>query len=320
MSNTKDCYQVKVHATMSNELQCLYEKLGDSMFTVKLTSSFDPALNVPELNPEILVVEFDKCDKKSVTFMLYIELPNVTLSDVDDDLNNEPDMKVLPVEHRICTTGSRSSIELATFTVYPLPLNVTSRGFESTCYTYEICRVPCRCASGPRIPSSNKFRVTFPLSKEIACLIPEFGLSGFYLKNLISTSVKAKVRLCPGNFSPAAGTGQIPGALLTYDLDTCEACLEFCESDYACIIEGYEYLFNVQSGTMVVAPTLETMALTRRFDVKGVAKCTEKTLFSFDLCYKPPLVENEDNVMNYRIDSGTTGDYAYEFSYMRSCS
>jgi hypothetical protein len=316
MSNPKDCYQVKVDANMTNELKCLYEKLGVGMFNVKLTCPFDPALEVPDLNPEILEVEFDKCDHNKVTFTLYVELPNVTLPDVDDNLDGNPDMKVMPVEHQITTSGHLKPVDITTFTVYPLPSNITGRAFETECYGYEICRVPCKYEemSNNAVLGANSFRVTFPLSKDVACLIPDFGLSGFYLKNLISTSVKAKVRLVPGNIVPEKGTGQIPGGLLTYDPDRCEACLEFCESEYECIIEGYEHLFNVNDVKDVEAPTLETMALSRRFDVKGVAKCTEKTLFSFELCYKPPLVENEAGLMNYRLISNTPGDYCTEFA------
>lgn len=353
MSNpNKDCYQVKVVATMTNELKCLYEKLGVGMFNVNVLSNFDALLRTDEppanesnpyelvLLPKILEVEFDKCDCDKVTFTVYVELPYLTLDDVYANEDDCPDQKVLAVEHKISTCGHLHPVSLKTFTVYPLPQFCNSRGFNTECWDYEQCRVPCvpeevqecdrsvrnarnarqvECVPKPlpSIEPSSSFRVTFPLSREVACLIPEFGLSGFYLKNLISANLKTKVRLVPGNVVLTKGCGGIPGALLSYDPDRCEACLEFCEEDYDCIVEGYEHLFNIElkKDGVIVAPTVESMALSRRFDVKGVSKCTEKTLFSFELCFKPPLtpVPEESSVMNYRIVGNTPGNVCYEF-------
>ena len=309
-SPTKDCYQVKVNATMTSELKCLYEKLGVGMFQVELTCPPEEST----LNPEILEVEFDKCDCSKVTFTVYVELPNVL--DTSGCV-----VETLPVEHRVTTTGHMRPVPITVFTVYPLPQTVSSRGFDTECYEYEICRVPCQsqcvteCSECPEACTNpNSFRVVFPLDKGVACLIPDFGLSGFYLKNLVSSSLKTKVRLCPANAPPKEGCGGIPGALLSYDPERCEACLEFCDSqeEYECISKGYEHLFNY-SGCPPCAVKIEDMALTRRFNVKGVSKCTETTLFSFELCFKPPLVENSDSVMNYKIVSNVDGETCYEF-------
>jgi hypothetical protein len=347
----KDCYQVKVLATMTNELKCLYEKLGVGMFQVRAISNFDALLKTDEpltnesnpddlsLNPEILEVEFDKCDSDKVTFTVYVELPYLTLDDVDANEDTCPDQKVLAVEHKISTSGHIHPISIKTFTVYPLPQFCNSRGFETDCWSYEQCRVPCvpeeeveargrnmrqvmECVSKP-LPDfapSSSFRLTFPLSREVASLIPEFGLSGFYLKNLVSANLKTKVRLVPGNVVLTKGCGGVPAALLSYDADRCEACIEFCEDEeeQSCITQGYEYLFNIdlnKEPSSIVVPTVESMALTRRFDVKGVSKCTEKTLFSFELCFKPPLtpVPDDVTVMNYNIIGNTDGDVCYEF-------
>ena len=323
MSSNKECYQVKVEATMTNELKCLYEKLGDDMFQIRVLSNFDALLVEPNpipsefmLSPEILEVEFDKCDCDKVTFTLYVELPCLIIPDVDENDDMENDKKVLPVDYNITTSGHKHPVSIKTFTVYPLAENCNSRGFDTECWSYEICRVPCLDAS-EQIPASESFRVTFPLSREVACLVPEFGLSGFYLKNLVSANLKTKVRLVPGNVVLTKGEGGIPGALLSYDPERCEACLEFCTEDYECIIKGYEHLFNVACGTSPASPTVADMALNRRFDVKGVSKCTEKVLFSFELCFKPPLACNSEtsmmDVMNYKIIGNTSGDVCYEF-------
>jgi hypothetical protein len=309
---------------MTSELKCLYEKLGVNMFDVEQVTKFDEALNVPHLRERILETEFDKCDPCKVTFTVFVQLPRVTLVSPAVDICPEdevPDVRVLPVEYRIVTGGHLRSLEMNVFTVYPLAEDCVSAGFETECYSYEICRVPCCDENSGEISSCsspaepNYFRVTFPLSREVACLIPEFGLSGFYLKNLVSTSLKTKVRLCPGNFVPEKGSGQIPAGVLSYDPERCEACLEVCatQGEYECITEGYEHLFNFPPNNDPDVPTIEDMALTRRYDVKGVSKCTEKSLLSFELCYKAPLSRNPDDYMNYRITSEVDGDYCFEF-------
>lgn len=302
----KDCYQVKVNATMTSELKCLHEKLGVEMFCIEVTCPTE----VP-LNPEILEVEFDKCDCSKVTFTVRVELPGEL--DVSECLVN-----VVPAEHRITTKGHKNPVSVVVFTVHPLPRHVSSRGFDTECYDYEICRVPCTAETtvcpDPLCTNPNSFRVVFPLSQEVACLVPDFGLSGFYLKNLVSSSLKTKVRLCPANSPPKEGCGGIPGALLSYDPERCEACLEFCDSqdEYECITKGYEHLFNY-SGTPPMAVSIEDMALTRRFNVKGVSKCTETTLLSFELCFKPPFSESAGDVMNYKIVPNVEGETCYEF-------
>lgn len=329
---TKDCYQVKVHAAMTSDLKCLYEKLGTDMFTVKVLTEFADDVfvegPVPELNPEILEVEFDKCDPCKVTFTVYIELPKGTLNNPVVDINPEDgveDVRVLPVEHRIRTGGHLHPLEMSVFTVYPLARDtvdedaqmqsgaVTSSGYETECYSYEQCRVVCKSRNGPcapPLPRPDSFRVTFPLSQAVACLIPEFGLSGFYLKNLVSTNLKTKVRVVPVN---TPGETTVAG-LLTYDPERCEACLEVCEEGtYDCIVEGYEYLFVGDA-----QPSLNEMATNRAYAIRGVSKCTEKDLFVFDVCYKPPLVPlpesgPDSTYMNYAIIGVSDEHWCYEF-------
>lgn len=333
----KDCYQVKVHATMTNELRCLYEKLGTAMFQVSVLTEFaddifqqdTSPVQAPELNPEILEIEFDKCDPCKVTFTLYVELPRGILNNPTVDLDpedGEPDVRVLPVEHKISTSGHLHPLEMNVFTVYPLAGDnseffgaVTSTGYETECYSYEQCRVPCKDTDDQSplpdpLPLPDSFRVVFPLSREVACLIPEFGLSGFYLKTLNSTNLKTKVRLVSGN-DPNA---QIAAGLLTYDPERCEACLEVSESQecYDAIVAGYEYLFRKNPTDTLAQPTLSEMATNRRYAVKGVSKCTEKDLFFFEICFKPslvPLGSVNAGYMNYGITSLSSEHWCYEF-------
>lgn len=328
MSNSnKVCYQVKLHTTITSELKALYDQLGASVFSIKVSTTFDPILNVPTLSPEILDIDFDECDPCSVVFTLYIELPYVLLVNPQVDINpqdNIPDSSILPVEFRISTTSQFNSVAVSTFTIYPLPDNVNSRGFETACYKYRISRIQCKCVStrgcGCNILPPTKFKIVFPLSKKIACLIPEFGLSGFYLRNLISSSLKTKVRMIPTTIVPAKDSGRIPAALLSYDPTTCTALLEFDEAEYTSILTGYEYLFNYNPSNPANPPTIQDMAMLRRYEVKGVSKCTEKTLLTFDLCFDPALISNSNScVMNYNIvadfDCGECDDYCHQFEH-----
>jgi len=294
------------------------------MFDVKVLTEFDIALEVPELAPEILEVEFDKCDPCKVTFTVYVELPRVLLTnptvDLDPEDGNE-DTRVLSVEHRICTSGHLSPLEMSVFTIYPLAGDnsetgtgaVSSMGIEDECYSFEQCRVPCKPASpavtGPTLPRPDSYRVTFPLDRAVACLLPELGLSGFYLKQLVSANLKSKVRLVSTN-NPNADT---VAALLTYDPERCEGCIEVCEDQetYDCIVNGYEHLFKGTS-----QPSLSEQATNRRYSVRGLSKCTEKDLFSFEICFKPPLVPldaGNTGYMNYGIVALDSEHWCYEF-------
>lgn len=309
--STKECYQVKVDATMTNELLSLYSKLGQNMFKVRALSAFDSSLDVPDLNPEILEVVFDKCEPCKVTFTLYVELPRVRQND---------SITTLPVEYSVYTGGHLRPYELRTVIVYPLPENVNSKGCENDCYSYEICRVECKDdeSSISSMIESHGFKLVFPLSRELACLVPEFGLSGFYLKNLNSANLKTKVRLVPTNFVPEKNTGQIPAALLSYDPEACEAYLEFSNNPvggqelYRSLTAGYEYLFNYVPGDVPPAPTLDDMAMKRNYSLRGVSKSTETELLNFDICYKPSLV-TPSGYYNYTIVVNGVDNYCYEF-------
>lgn len=320
-NNSKVCYQVKLHSKISSELKSLYNQLGSGVFTISVTSTFDESLNVPVLNPQIIRIDFDECDPCDVLFTLYIELPYVLLVNPQVDINpqdNIPDSSVLPVEFQIGTSSQLNSISITKFTIYPLPEDVSSRGYETKCYRYYITRISCICPNGRcpcEIASPTKFKIIFPLSREVACLIPEFGLSGFYLKNLISSNLKTKVRLVPSSITPAKDSGRIPAGLLSYDAKTCTALLEFDQSEYSSIITGYEYLFNYNFLNPANPPTLQDMAMLRRYEVRGVSKCTEKTLLTFDVCFDPSLLTSNNCVTNYTIVAHLKcgGDYCFEF-------
>lgn len=333
-----DCYEVKVVATMTHELKCLFEKLGESLFTIERTC---PPAEVKggkvtwyEEEPQILDITFDKCDPCKVTFIVYAELPCVKIIDGDlkdeDNDQNLNSFRVVEQEFRIRTTAHMGDYhELLTFVVYPLPECVSSRNFDTECYCYEICRVPCirnnimtttkhqQQHDHHDVSEPESFRIVFPLSQEIACLIPEFGLSGFYLKNLVATSLKTKVRLCP-----IGGRSAIAVGLLSYDSEKCEACLEYCSTDdeeNLDLASGYECLLDVSPG-QYFPPSLETMAASRRFVVKGLSKCTEKTLLDFGICFKPSLSDQDHKtpVMNYTITAEVCGDLCSEF-FVKEC-
>ena len=134
-----DCFQVKVEATMTDELKCLYNKLGAGMFQIEALSEFDASLEVPDLAPEILEVEFDKCDPCKVVFTVHVEIPVVLLVNPEVDIDPQDDIsdtKGLPIEHRISTGGHLNPVDILTFTVYPLAPLTLSQGYDTKCFHF----------------------------------------------------------------------------------------------------------------------------------------------------------------------------------------
>lgn len=156
------------------------------------------------------------------------------------------------VKLSLYSTATGCDRELLTFLVNPLPSNVVSTGVVEKCYSYEITRVPCRvlnteetcdgefalcedgvtkvelqpseccriCADQKKTLEPTVMRVTFPLTKELKCLVPDFGLPGTVVNRLAGT-VYTLVRIvstCPVKFA-------IP-AKLYFDNKKCTVCLE----------------------------------------------------------------------------------------------
>jgi hypothetical protein len=306
---SKDCYQVKVNVEADETLITLYKTLGDALFTVVATCP--PVVDGIEFLPQVVDVAIDPCNPHVICFTVYVELP------VTDD---DPAV-VYPLEHAIMTQGHSNPLTLLTFTVYPLPLlpeEVASRGrFDSEC-DYEIARVPCYeedAQSTPvPIPDPTCFRLVFPMTEDIACLVPNFGVSGFYLNNKISSSLRMKVRLVPQNVPLSPGQGGIAVGLLSYDPETCTACLEVCDDEelFGVLTAGYEALFNYVSGAPPAVDTIAELAQKKTFILKGVDKCSENPLFVFNVCTNAPILTPISQGTNYKIRASGV-DYCYEF-------
>jgi len=149
------------------------------------------------------------------------------------------------------------------------------------------------CFSAPPVLEPDTLRLIFPLTKDLRCLVPDFGLPGAALNYAIS-ELTTKVRIVPRS---SLADVACP-ALLTFDMKNCTACLEFdknlvCGPDAINDI-GYEQEFGVfgcknNNGCKkrTLSPCFEDLAMARRIDVMGVHKCTEKVFFSFQVCIVP---------------------------------
>lgn len=149
------------------------------------------------------------------------------------------------------------------------------------------------CFSAPPVLEPDTLRLIFPLTKEIRCLVPDFGLPGAVLNYALS-ELTTKVRLVPRS---SLADVAYP-ALLTFDMKNCNACLEFdknlvCGHD-AINKVGYEQefgAFGCKNGhnkcKRTLSPCFEDLAMARKIDVMGVHKCTEKVFFSFQICIVP---------------------------------
>lgn len=162
----------------------------------------------------------------------------------------------------------------------------------------------------------SRMQITVPFTEEIRCLVPDFNLPGTLINSnvgALGTIVKV-VAQCPRPFA-------FP-AMLTFDKTNCTACLNvdiielrnlfeqrqealnyghafgtlgcnngnttlrysfLCAPDFQGADQFGQALFNSSSPSDVFA----FFASIRRFDVIGVHKCTERSLFSFQICMVP---------------------------------
>lgn len=334
MALVRDCYQVKLPVVLTEEEVCLQEKLGDSIFHITREGE------ETELSEFVLGVEFDKCNCTLATLCLYVELSEkvdeltpgeTTVAETTSAETTVPicDVEFAPSKFTVSVKAGTHNKSLSTFVVYPLGQGVTASGTFSETFNYEITRVPCFDTSdAAQVP--RKLRLVVPLTKSLQCLLPDFGLNGLLLSQTIQTELRAKVRLVsatPNKFS-------LP-AVVSFDKERCTACLEFdADKNYDAMVKGYKHLYdcgNVQSeevANKIMNPDsnpFEILSMFRRFEVRGVAKCTEKTLLAFDLCHvplKPARVVDCNDVIE--LDDQRTGnsyrvildedEYCYEFS------
>jgi hypothetical protein len=200
--------------------------------------------------------------------------------------------EVTRVACREAVDCSRSTTTTTSTTVAPTTSLITTTSSTTQAPVHqpiECCRL---CFSAPPVLEPDTLRLIFPLTKEIRCLVPDFGLPGAVLNYALS-ELTTKVRIVPRS---ALADVAYP-ALLTFDMKNCTACLEFdknllCGHDAINDI-GYEQEFGVfgcKSNSRckkALSPCFEDLALARRIDVMGVHKCTEKVFFSFQICIVP---------------------------------
>ena len=100
------------------------------------------------------------------------------------------------------------------------------------------------------------------------------------------------------------------------------------------MVKGYKHLYDCSDvkseevANKIMNPTsnpFEILSMFRRFEVRGVAKCTEQTLLAFDICHVPlkPLrvvdcndvveLDDERSGVSYRVVLDEE-EYCYEFS------
>ena len=319
-----------------------------------------------------------------------------------DFLNNPKTSGVYEAQKFCITSGaSGRECEIITFNVAPLSANTVSTGVFDKCYTYEATRVPCRvpcrkdlddctlstgisydpepycgiCTTVEPFLVPDTVRIMFPMTKQIKCLVPDFGLTGSYLNAALGT-VDTLVRLV--SCSPCKFC--LP-AKLSFDKENCMVCLdistEYIMTNYLQEFAGYEHrlscceefgsgckskckceVADLKSILTEINATFDAMddcaethrarwmtlgntvfqhlARSKKIDVRGVNKCAESVLFSFQVCYFPyrgfcvdicgckpvktvPEDDSTDNVPNvlgaessFRVQTDC-GEYSYEF-------
>lgn len=329
-----DCYQISLQIKLSEEESCLYNKYGLSLFNVSKLGDGEPCdcvnTPIPDLPvgyidvPTALVldVNIDSCDCTKATFTIFVRLACKCTVVPNSTVNFEGASFALTSEmYGRCR-------QLTIFEVNPLPTNVVSRAINNEHVFFEITRVPDRfaspnitinsvtyvCGKDVALPvGGNSLRITFPLTKDLKSMIPDFGLSGSLLNFSHSPNVRTKVRVM--SYGPVKFA--LP-AMLSFNKDSCTVTLEI-DLDYIANnrndIIGYEQLFgsfgcgiasncasDLRGATLLneiideyltldagdaAAKFFRLLASSKKLDLTGVDKCVEKVLFSFQLCYLP---------------------------------
>lgn len=322
---SSETYQVKLKICVSEEDRCLYESFHtetNKVFDV-MTKSGSPA--------EIVEITFDKCDKTKATFIVSVNIAPggsevLVVKSLAKSLTNKKS------DHKV----------LKTIEIKALSSNVDTSGVIDGDFCYEIHRVE-------RDGLMNCMKIIFPMTKDLRCLVPDFGVSNVLLRQLTECTLQTKVRLV----STGPGCFVIP-ACLTFDKDTCTAQLEFSfeENFYESLcsnLDSNRHLFydngcgcyamesgsstltqritaanpgiaqfltstvpaGSVNGSVQTTDVFRILSFYRHFNVMGVDKCTEKVLFSFEIC-PVTLAKSESGAVSFRIISKTP-DYCYEF-------
>jgi hypothetical protein len=339
-----DCYQINLQVKLPEEDSCLYSRYGPSLFNIRkvdtgkcvekddccndsCSTECDEKKYKPKIpDAAILAIDIDKCDCTKAIFTIFVRLlcNKNAPADIENLYKGPLDRFFESGKFTITSGASGLEREIITFSVNPLPVNVTASGVIDKCYTFEIFRVPCRklkncteeecdcdfpCNAVKTSVSFDSLQIMFPLTKEIKCLVPDFGLHGTYLNIALGTLVKTKVRvvsLGPIKFSVLG--------LLTYDKDTCTVCLEIslhtfkvntdytngyehlmgpflcndgCCDDSEIAIEALNCILHDDNPITAAIKFFKLLASSKKLDVMGLDKCIEKVLFSFQLCYVP---------------------------------
>jgi hypothetical protein len=362
-SKLYDCYQLNLQVNLSEEDSCLYSRYGSTLFKIKKvnqpvcccengqTDCCDE--DDGDIDASILNIEIDKCDCTKAVFSLYVKLcclergcGSEQCNSLENPLLESSKTPFNGAKFTITSGASGRDCNVVTFVVNPLPPKVSTSGVVDKCYKFDITRVPCRvvehcgdnttCNSTTNAPNENVDQcdvtrylggdtlvVTFPMTKESKCLVPDFNYAGNLLKN-VNNSSATKVRVVSGGplkFS-------VP-ALLTFDKNSCTVSLQIGtfvtkqpgSSGKTTVVTGYEHVYGqlgcalelsdysvsncdydcgtgassvldlmqseVLSNEEKARKLFQLLATSKKLEVMGVDKCTEKTFFSFQLCVDP---------------------------------
>jgi hypothetical protein len=245
--------------------------------------------------PEALIadVTVDKCDCTKATFLVYV------------NLLEKPSRRF-----KIVSGTSASGTVLKTFEVYPLRTNddnerVVSSGVFTKCGNLEMFKVGCLVRDASSTDQPPKFegclRLIVPLTKELKCLVPDFGFNNPVINETVNECLKVPVRLVS-----KGSCNLVYPACLSYNKKDCNVCLEIELGSDNLTVPRHVKTHNEKFGDLgcnaVCDPDFiftpldwKKLLLVRKLDVMGVDKCCETVLFSFQVCYEP-LDRTYDNV------------------------
>lgn len=317
-----------------------------------------PLADIASLNTEIHTMKATVKDLIQGEFSDNITHDSKQLLELLNDLSHKLKFEQKFKSEKFIITSGASGYEraLITFLVNPLSKNVVSTGVFDKCYAYEITRVAPRvfepatppiyevrdlakCLDGRKIRidtsdcikccpitqpvlAPNNLHITFPLTKELKCLLPDFNLPGTYI-NAVEGSLPTLVRIvaaCPQKYS-------FP-AKMTFDKIECTVCLEINEYIAKRSYDPYNCEFKLGDCNF-----FQFLSCARKFDVVGIQKCTEKIFFTFQVaevpyrsfcvdacgCKVKTIIDRsfdaDDVAASFKVIS--EGAYTYDFSYSK---
>lgn len=294
------------------------------------------------------------------------------------DLDPNQEVKFTGHKFSLYTGTTGYERKITTFIINPLSGDIVSTGVTDNCTNYDITRVPMRsfdtttindekyalCLNNKYIKITNDcgaiccpgvpmlkyipdtLHITFPLTKDLKCLLPDFNLPGTYFNTKSGVQpTLVKIRsTCSRRYS-------FP-AQMTFDKHNCSVCLEISKKFIQELardssrLNGYEHIFGCDcrhlfntTNTCLKDGVLQTaladasdffafLSLSKKFEVVGVHKCVEKIFFTFQVIEVPyksfcvdscgckantVLPQSAESTNSYKILSDAN-DYTYEFS------